>query len=109
MSNIKSSNYASLDTFINKQKELLKMEQQEEISERQKLFENQSLKELENKGICLRKLTIDHQKTGLFGRHIIVFTVPSNSKDANLETTSHRLSSGIYIYIVYSEFQSERA
>lgn len=85
--------YKSVDHFVSKQRELLKLEQDEEVRERQQMYKNQPIKDLVKKGVCVNRLQIDHQNTGLYGKHVVVFTL--NQIDGGPEhMASHRLTSG---------------
>ena len=85
--------YNSIEDFVSKQRELLKLEQNEEVAERHRIYENQSVKELVKRGVCVNRLQLDHQRTGLFGKHVIIFNFNQND-----QTKSHRLSSGLKIF-----------
>ena len=105
--------YRTIDEFIEVQRNLLKLEQDEEVLEKKTLRENQSLKELEKRGVCVRNLFVEHRKTGLYGRFLVTFAISLKMKAAaeNEKTiTAHKMSPGIYIcfktsviyiYIVY--------
>ncbi|CAI9551497.1 unnamed protein product [Staurois parvus] len=63
-----------MEEFIKTQLELLKEEREAEIEETRTWQENISLKELQRKGVCLLKLQVANQKTGLYGRLLVTFT-----------------------------------
>ncbi|PWA30451.1 hypothetical protein CCH79_00015310 [Gambusia affinis] len=78
----------AVETFVSKTLELLQEEREAEIEETKIWQENISLKDLQNKGVCLLKLQIVSQSTGLYGRIVIVLeprkhlgfsSLPSNS------------------------------
>nr|XP_046251384.1 DNA-binding protein SMUBP-2 isoform X2 [Scatophagus argus] len=78
----------AVEQFVSKTLELLQEERQAEIEETRIWQENVSLKDLQNKGVCLLKLHIGSQSTGLYGRTVIVLeprkhlgfsSLPSNS------------------------------
>ncbi|XP_070687489.1 DNA-binding protein SMUBP-2 isoform X1 [Pempheris klunzingeri] len=78
----------AVEQFVSKTLELLKEEREAEIEETRVWQENVSLKDLQNKGVCLLKLQIGSQSTGLYGRTVIVLeprkhlgfsSLPSNS------------------------------
>eukprot|EP00111_Clytia_hemisphaerica_P020158 TCONS_00059404-protein len=85
---MKTKKYNTIDQFVAKQRELLKLEQSEEVCQRQQIYENKSIKELVKRGVCVNRLRVDHHRTGLFGKHVIVFNL--NTSDLH----SHKLSSG---------------
>ncbi|XP_073327807.1 DNA-binding protein SMUBP-2 [Pagrus major] len=78
----------AVEQFVSKTLELLQEEREAEIEETRIWQENVSLKDLQNKGVCLLKLHIGSQSTGLYGRTIVVLeprkhlgflSLPSNS------------------------------
>uniref|UniRef100_A0A3Q3BD26 DNA-binding protein SMUBP-2 n=1 Tax=Kryptolebias marmoratus TaxID=37003 RepID=A0A3Q3BD26_KRYMA len=78
----------AVEKFVSKTLELLQEEREAEIQETRIWQENISLKELQNKGICLLKLQVGSQSTGLYGRTVVVLeprkhlgfsSLPSNS------------------------------
>ncbi|XP_051918312.1 DNA-binding protein SMUBP-2 [Hippocampus zosterae] len=77
-----------VEKFVSKTLELLQEEREAEIEETRMWKENISLKELQNKGVCLLKLQIGSQSTGMYGRTVVVLeprkhlglsSLPSNS------------------------------
>ncbi|XP_061577733.1 DNA-binding protein SMUBP-2 [Cololabis saira] len=77
-----------MEAFVSKTLELLQEEREAEIEETRIWQENVSLKDLQNKGVCLLKLQIGSQSTGLYGRTVVVLeprkhlgfsSLPSNS------------------------------
>ncbi|XP_042311780.1 DNA-binding protein SMUBP-2-like [Sceloporus undulatus] len=62
---------ADVGEFVSRQLELLKEEREAEISEARAWQESISFKELERKGVCLLKLEIVSQRTGLYGRLLV--------------------------------------
>uniref|UniRef100_A0A452E999 DNA-binding protein SMUBP-2 n=1 Tax=Capra hircus TaxID=9925 RepID=A0A452E999_CAPHI len=77
-----------VESFVTKQLELLELERDAEVEERRSWQENVSLKELQNRGVCLLKLQVSSQRTGLYGRLLITLeprrcvsaaVLPSNS------------------------------
>lgn len=78
----------AVEQFVSKTLELLQEEREAEIDETRVWQENVSLKDLQNKGVCLLKLQIGSQSTGLYGRTVVVLeprkhlgflSLPSNS------------------------------
>ncbi|KAM8751786.1 DNA-binding protein SMUBP-2 [Acanthopagrus schlegelii] len=78
----------AVEQFVSKTLELLQEEREAEIEETRIWQENISLKDLQNKGVCLLNLQIGSQSTGLYGRTIVVLeprkhlgflSLPSNS------------------------------
>nr|XP_020739711.1 DNA-binding protein SMUBP-2 [Odocoileus virginianus texanus] len=77
-----------VESFVTKQLELLELERDAEVEERRSWQENVSLKELQSRGVCLLKLQVSSQRTGLYGRLLVTFeprryvsaaVLPSNS------------------------------
>ncbi|XP_061263253.1 DNA-binding protein SMUBP-2 [Bos javanicus] len=77
-----------VESFVTKQLELLELERDAEVEERRSWQENVSLKELQSRGVCLLKLQVSSQRTGLYGRLLITLeprrcvsaaVLPSNS------------------------------
>ncbi|XP_076027106.1 DNA-binding protein SMUBP-2 [Genypterus blacodes] len=77
-----------VEQFVFKTLELLQEEREAEIEESRIWQENVSLKDLQNKGVCLLKLQIGSQSTGLYGRTVLILeprkhqgvsSLPSNS------------------------------
>ncbi|XP_040895261.1 DNA-binding protein SMUBP-2 [Toxotes jaculatrix] len=78
----------AVEQFVSKTLELLQEEREAEIEETRIWQENISPKDLQNKGVCLLKLQIASQSTGLYGRTVVVLeprkhlgfsSLPSNS------------------------------
>ncbi|KAM4553672.1 DNA-binding protein SMUBP-2 [Fundulus diaphanus] len=78
----------AVEKFVSKTLELLQQEREAEIEETKIWQENISLKDLQNKGVCLLKLRVGSQSTGLYGRTVVVLeprkhlgfsSLPSNS------------------------------
>ncbi|KAK1161612.1 DNA-binding protein SMUBP-2 [Acipenser oxyrinchus oxyrinchus] len=63
----------AVENFVSKTLELLEEEREAEIEETRLWQENISLKELQRKGVCLLKLHMGSQKTGLYGRLLVTF------------------------------------
>ncbi|XP_071392360.1 DNA-binding protein SMUBP-2 [Centroberyx affinis] len=77
-----------IEQFVSKTLELLQEEREAEIEETRVWQENISLKDLQSKGVCLLKLQIGSQSTGMYGRtlvileprkHLGISLLPSNS------------------------------
>ncbi|XP_072015866.1 DNA-binding protein SMUBP-2-like [Amphiura filiformis] len=82
----------AVQEFVTKQNELLALEREAEIEESSTLLENVSSKELQRRGVCLLKLHISNQSTGLYGRTLLTFELPKGHGDGKLPT--HTFSSG---------------
>ncbi|KAM8861024.1 DNA-binding protein SMUBP-2 [Synchiropus picturatus] len=63
----------AVEQFVAKTLELLQEEREAEIEETRVWQENISPKELQNKGVCLLKLHVGSQSTGMYGRTVVLF------------------------------------
>nr|XP_020826557.1 DNA-binding protein SMUBP-2 isoform X2 [Phascolarctos cinereus] len=79
---------AAVESFVNRQLELLEQEREAELQEKRAWQESVSPKELQRRGVCLLKLQVVSQRTGLYGRLLVVLeprkwdpgaTLPCNS------------------------------
>ncbi|XP_036115835.1 DNA-binding protein SMUBP-2 [Molossus molossus] len=79
---------AAVESFVAKQLDLLELERDAEVEERRSWQEDISLKELQSRGVCLLKLQVSSQRTGLYGQLLVTFeprrgasagVLPSNS------------------------------
>ncbi|KAI4875806.1 hypothetical protein NFI96_017152 [Prochilodus magdalenae] len=77
-----------VESFVSRTLELLQEEREAEIEETRTWQQNLSLKNLQQKGVCLLKLQIGSQRTGMHGRLLVSFeprksvgpsVLPSNS------------------------------
>ncbi|KAL7878795.1 hypothetical protein AOLI_G00097690 [Acnodon oligacanthus] len=77
-----------VESFVSRTLELLQEERTAEIEETRAWQQNLSLKNLQQKGVCLLKLQIGNQRTGMHGRLLVAFeprksigppVLPSNS------------------------------
>lgn len=62
-----------VENFVSKTLELLQEEREAELEETRAWQENVSLKNLQHKGVCLMKLQIGSQHTGMYGRLLVIF------------------------------------
>ncbi|XP_076339432.1 DNA-binding protein SMUBP-2-like isoform X2 [Tachypleus tridentatus] len=63
----------SLEAFVSKHLDLLYLEHEAEIDENRKLYASCSLKELQERGVCVLNLRLGGHRTGLCGRTICTF------------------------------------
>ncbi|XP_032735590.1 DNA-binding protein SMUBP-2 [Lontra canadensis] len=79
---------AAVESFVTKQLDLLELERDAEVEERRSWQENISPKELQSRGVCLLRLQVSSQRTGLYGRLLVTLeprrcvaaaVLPSNS------------------------------
>ncbi|XP_030896102.1 DNA-binding protein SMUBP-2-like [Leptonychotes weddellii] len=84
---------AAVESFVTKQLDLLELERDAEVEERRSWQENISPKELQSRGVCLLKLQVSSQRTGLYGWLLVTFeprrcasaaVLPSNSFTSGL-------------------------
>ena len=71
---------------------LLNLERQVEIDESRALREHVDPKELQKKGLCLLKLRVRSQCTGLYGRFLVTFE--SNQPGSDGKLPSHSITPG---------------
>ncbi|XP_004481719.2 DNA-binding protein SMUBP-2 [Dasypus novemcinctus] len=64
---------AAVESFVTTQLGLLELERDAEVEERRSWQENISVKELQSRGVCLLKLQVSSQRTGLYGRLLVTF------------------------------------
>ncbi|XP_031303759.2 DNA-binding protein SMUBP-2 [Camelus dromedarius] len=64
---------AAVESFVTKHLDLLELERDAEVEERRSWQENVPLKELQSRGVCLLKLQVSSQQTGLYGRLLVAF------------------------------------
>ena len=101
-------------SFVKKQQELLRLEREAEIEESKVCKKTWSIKDIENKGLCLSKLHVVGQCTGLYGKQLITFSPVRkrpktsekseslNSKPAKeIHFTNGKISSFCLLNIVY--------
>ncbi|TRY66412.1 hypothetical protein DNTS_003371 [Danionella cerebrum] len=62
-----------VEKYVSKTLELIQEERAAELEETRSWQENSSLKNLQSKGVCLMKLQIGSQHTGMYGRLLVVF------------------------------------
>ncbi|XP_061465901.1 DNA-binding protein SMUBP-2 isoform X2 [Rhineura floridana] len=74
--------------FVSRQVELLKEEREAEIAEARAWKESLSLKELQRRGVCLLKLEVTSQRTGLYGRLLIILQPRRHGSEAELPCNS---------------------
>ncbi|XP_015683021.1 DNA-binding protein SMUBP-2, partial [Protobothrops mucrosquamatus] len=84
---------ALVEEFVSRQMELLKEEREAEISEARAWQEGISLKELQRRGVCLLKLELHCQKTGLYG-HLLVTFKKSQKHGSDTELPSNSFGPG---------------
>ncbi|XP_067902110.1 DNA-binding protein SMUBP-2 isoform X2 [Heterodontus francisci] len=64
---------AAMEVFVSQNLELLQEERAAEIEETRAWQESISVKELQRRGVCLLKLQVASQRTGLYGRFLVSF------------------------------------
>ena len=89
------SNMADLNAFVEETLELLNLEKQAEINESKAFYENADSTTLENKGVCLRKLVVLGQRTGLYGRTLLTLGKAKGHSSKNLPLPAHCITAGI--------------
>ncbi|XP_075423760.1 DNA-binding protein SMUBP-2 isoform X2 [Ascaphus truei] len=94
-----------MEAFVTSHLELLKVEREAEIEETRAWRENVALKELQRKGVCLLKLQVANQRTGLYGRLLVTFTPRKYDSDAVLP--SNHFGSGDIVGLYESNSPSD--
>ncbi|KAL1787993.1 DNA-binding protein SMUBP-2 [Sigmodon hispidus] len=64
---------STVESFVAQQLQLLELERDAEVEERRSWQEHSSLKELQSRGVCLLKLQVSSQCTGLYGQRLVTF------------------------------------
>ena len=64
-----------ISSFVSRTKKLLAIEKNDDVNLRREESEHFSHKELQNKGVCLRKIEATNVSLGLYGRTIVQFFV----------------------------------
>ncbi|XP_041053108.1 DNA-binding protein SMUBP-2 [Carcharodon carcharias] len=81
-----------MEVFVSQNLELLQEERAAEIEETRAWQENISVKELQRCGVCLLKLQVVSQRTGLYGRFLVNFE--PRKHEANAALPSNNFSPG---------------
>ncbi|XP_048462809.1 DNA-binding protein SMUBP-2 isoform X1 [Rhincodon typus] len=81
-----------MENFVSQNLELLQEERAAEIEETRAWQENISVQELQRRGVCLLKLQVSSQRTGLYGRFLVSFE--PRKREANAALPSNNFSSG---------------
>ncbi|TRZ21294.1 hypothetical protein HGM15179_005820 [Zosterops borbonicus] len=71
-----------------RQLELLRDEREAEVAQSRAWQETVSLKELQRRGVCLLKLQVASQRTGLYGRLLVTFQPRKGDSDTELPSNS---------------------
>uniref|UniRef100_A0A8C8RWE1 DNA-binding protein SMUBP-2 n=1 Tax=Pelusios castaneus TaxID=367368 RepID=A0A8C8RWE1_9SAUR len=74
--------------FVSRQLQLLQEEREAEIEETRAWRESIFLKELQRRGVCLLKLHVASQRTGLYGRLLVTFQPRKHHPDVELPCNS---------------------
>ena len=98
-------------SFAKKQSELIELERNAEISDSVDTRRACSIRDLEKRGICVSKLHVTSECTGLYGKHLVTFgrgkekRSKANEKvgrEAKSHLASHCLSNGEWIFFLFS-------
>ena len=100
---------ADLNAFVEETLKLLNLEKQAEINESKAFYENADCTTLENKGVCLRKLVILGQKTGLYGRTLLTLGKAKEHSSKNSPLPAHCITTGDIVGLSYSSVDSNVA
>ncbi|XP_059831492.1 DNA-binding protein SMUBP-2 isoform X2 [Hypanus sabinus] len=77
-----------MESFVFKNLELLQEERAAEVEETREWRENVSVKKLQQRGVCLLKLQVASQRTGLYGRFIVSFEPRKYEASASLPSNN---------------------
>ncbi len=77
------------DTFVHDQLKLIQLERSAEIEEVTTSRKTRNIKELEKQGICLSKLFVASQCTGLFGKHLLTLQQKSHHHQLKKSSKTH--------------------
>uniref|UniRef100_G1R4B8 DNA-binding protein SMUBP-2 n=1 Tax=Nomascus leucogenys TaxID=61853 RepID=G1R4B8_NOMLE len=94
---------AAVESFVTKQLDLLELERDAEVEERRSWQENICLKELQSRGVCLLKLQVSSQRTGLYGRLLVTFEPRRCGSAAALPSNSFTSGDIVGLYDAASE------
>lgn len=72
--------FPEIPEFIEKQKQLLALDFEEEKNETTRIYQESSLTLLEEMGLCLTKLIVTNIKEGLYGKTLVTFSSPLYNK-----------------------------
>lgn len=103
-SNSEISSSETMQKFISKTVKLLELEHEAEIQEAHDLHETLSDKELELRGICLQKLKIEEQRTGLGGR--VLLKLFHYKPGIEVPLPAHKFSSGLLFFKLTFKFKT---
>ncbi|XP_078539014.1 DNA-binding protein SMUBP-2 [Lissotriton helveticus] len=81
-----------MENFVKSNLALIQEEREAEIQEKRQWQESVSLKELQRRGVCLFKLQVTNQRTGLYGRLLVTFQ--SRTFDAEAVLPSNNFGPG---------------
>ena len=85
-----------MEDFIAKTEHLLSLERKVEVEQCEELLSTQDPKRLEAKGLCITKLSVSHQRIGLYGRSVVTFT-RGNRKGSTKDLPSSHFTTGMVI------------
>lgn len=83
-----------MEDFVAKTEKLLSLERKAEVEQCEELLSTQDSRRLESRGLCITKLSVSHQRTGLYGRNIITFT-KGNKKRPTYDLPCNRFTAGM--------------
>ncbi|XP_021563759.1 DNA-binding protein SMUBP-2, partial [Carlito syrichta] len=94
---------AAVESFVAKQLDLLALERDAEVEERRSWQESISLKELQSRGVCLLRLQVSSQRTGLHGRLLVTFEPRRGGSAAALPSSSFTSGDIVGLYDAATE------
>ena len=96
-----------MEDFISKTENLLTLERKAEVEQCEELLSAQIIqdsKRLETKGLCITKLSVSHQRIGLYGRSIVTFTRGNKKSSAKDLPSSHFTTGNEWYNINYINY-----
>ena len=91
-----------MEDFIAKTEHLLTLERKAEVEQCEELLSTQIIQDskgLEAKGLCITKLSVSHQRIGLYGRNIVTFT-RGNKKSFTKDLPCSHFTTGMEMHII---------
>eukprot|EP01083_Nonionella_stella_P300506 1026363_1 len=87
--------------FVERTRKLLSVEKQDDIALLEEAYSHYTLKQLEEQGLCLRRIQITDIHTGLYGRSIVKFALHTNQDEHS--SIDHKFTVGDIIKFVDNE------
>ena len=93
--------------FVERTSKLLSVEKEDDIAAMEEAYSSYSLKQLQEKGLCLRRIQITDINTGLYGRTIVQFSIHNHNNNNNNNdedgNSDHKFTVGDIVKFVENE------